>query len=194
MKFKNSMFITKLGGILLGETILYGFFLVTVYGILILVYIFPKESLLLFGRSKCKIEPKFSDFRIRLNKFLALTVILFLTFMTVSMFVDNVGVRMVFVFSFVIYLKLEKGEQEKFRVELKYPTIVFGLCAPVLVLLLLFSGIFSATKPIQHIGTILLIISCLSLFTLSSLGRNRMKNWALSWSFVGQRSPGFLIH
>lgn len=96
------------------DIIFYGFILIILYVILIMVYIFPKESLLLFARWEFKNEPTFSDFRIRLNKYLSLFGIVLVTIFIIDWFVDIAAVRMlltlgVIVFVVVAILKLSRN-------------------------------------------------------------------------------------
>ena len=86
----------------MGDIIFYGFILIILYVILIMVYIFPKESLLLFARWEYKNEPTFSDFRIRLNKYLSLFGILLVTIFIIDWFVDIAAVRMLLTLGLII--------------------------------------------------------------------------------------------
>ena len=65
------------------------------------------------------------------------------------------------------YLKLDKEGQKNLRneikIEIKKPSILFGLGVPVIGLMLLFSGSISEMKPFTQIGLIILIISCFAI-------------------------------
>lgn len=56
-----------------------------------------------------------------------------------------------------MYFKMDKKDRAKIKTELKHPSVYLGLGVPILGALLLLTGIFSATKVIQHIGVILLL-------------------------------------
>ena len=59
----------------------------------------------------------------------------------------------------IIYLRMEKKEQEEFKNELKRPAVLFGLGIPVIGILLFFSGIISTLKLLQHVGAVFILIS-----------------------------------
>src|SRR5690554_5724188 len=78
------------------------------------------------------------------------------------------------IFMMNTYLKMSKEEQEKFRVELKRPSVLFGLGIPVMGLLFFSTGLISTMKLLQHIGVIMVFISW---FTTSVLSwKNRKTN------------------
>lgn len=57
------------------------------------------------------------------------------------------------------YLTMNKEEQEAFRGELKRPSILLSLGIPVIGMLILFSGIISTMKLLQHIGATMVFLS-----------------------------------
>lgn len=65
------------------------------------------------------------------------------------------------------YLKMNKEEQEKFRGELKRPSVLFGLGIPVIGLLIFSTGFISTMKLLQHIGVIMVFISWLTTGVIS---------------------------
>lgn len=58
------------------------------------------------------------------------------------------------------YLKMSKKEREQFKIEVKQPSICFGIGIPAVGLLLLFSSPISGINTLGHIGATFLIISC----------------------------------
>ena len=71
------------------------------------------------------------------------------------------------------YLKLNKEDREKSRNELKQTSILFSLGIPVIGLLLFFSGIVSGIKSLDHIGALILIVSCFAIAINGSIKKKR---------------------
>ena len=60
------------------------------------------------------------------------------------------------------YLKMNREEQREIRDDLKRPSFLIGIGFTLLGLLLLLSSTISGMKLLNHIGAIMLIISCFS--------------------------------
>ncbi|AXI00935.1 hypothetical protein DV702_15190 [Sporosarcina sp. PTS2304] len=76
---------------------------------------------------------------------------LFIQFLTIAIWIIPI------LFFASIYMKMDKKDRGKFRTELKRPSVYLGMGIPVIGTLILFTGIFSATKWLQHIGVIMLL-------------------------------------
>lgn len=79
------------------------------------------------------------------------------------------------------YLKLNKEDRKKSRNELKQTSILFSVGIPVIGLLLLFSGTVSGIKLLDHIGALILIVSC---FAIAIRGSLKKKSRFLESAFL----------
>ena len=91
-----------------------------------------------------------------------------------------------------MYLKMDKKDRVKIRTELKHPSGYLGLGVPILGALLLLTGIFSATKVIQHIGVILLLGSWFATCIISWKKGNTSTMTSAALAFLG--FAGFIAY
>ncbi|MCT8136985.1 hypothetical protein H1D32_04065 [Anaerobacillus sp. CMMVII] len=88
----------------MAEYILMIIFFIPIYGLLIWIYFYPEESMLLGQRWRYKEEPEFSKLAIGYTRFASVIGIFLFTIVLVSSISENYLIRVLLVLGLLIYL------------------------------------------------------------------------------------------